>query len=138
MKVEQIPFYLTWKIRHEVMYPNLDIETVKIKNDENAVHFGVYFEDKLSSVLSLFTENESVQLRKFATLNHLQKKGLGTFLLKNALEYVKKQNSKLIWCNARVNAIDFYTKFGFQQTEQRFCSNGIDFVIMELKINDLK
>ena len=44
--------------------------------------------------------------------------------------------SEKIWCNARVSAAGFYSKFGFIQTNQRSVSNGIDFVIMELQLDN--
>jgi predicted GNAT family N-acyltransferase len=41
-----------------------------------------------------------------------------------------------LWCNSRVSATGFYSKFGFTETDQRSVSNGIDFVIMELQLNN--
>lgn len=136
VQIKEIRFDLTWNIRHQVMYPDLPYDAIKLENDENGIHFGLYVDDQLTAVVSLFNNGKVTQFRKFATLTSAQGKGYGTLLLTYIINYAKNMGSEKIWCNARVSAAGFYTKFGFIQTNQRSVSNGIDFVIMELQLDN--
>ncbi len=135
LQIEQIPYYLTWKLRHEVMYPELTIEDIKLPEDPEGLHFGLFTENTLTSVLSLFENNQEVQLRKFATVCAQQGKGFGQQLLVYAIHFVKDTGAKRLWCNARVNAMGFYAKQGFKATGNTFFSNGHEFTRMELPLN---
>lgn len=135
-QIEQIRFDLTWRIRHEVMYPDLPFDAIKLDNDPNGIHFGLYTNDQLTAVVSLFNVGQLYQFRKFATRVSAQGKGYGTLLLKYIISYVKDIGAEKLWCNARVSAAGFYSKFGFEETDQQSRSNGIDFVIMELQLNN--
>lgn len=132
--IEQIRFELTWRIRHEVMYPDLPFENIKLKNDDEGIHFGLYANDQLTSVVSLFEADGSYQFRKFATLHAEQGKGYGTKLLQYIISYVKKAGGKKLWCNARLSAASFYTKAGFVRTPRQFTRDDIDFIVMELDL----
>lgn len=68
LQIKETELSRVWKLRYEVMYPEKDIEYVKLEEDEKGIHLGLYADDKLMSVISLFTENDSIQFRKFATL----------------------------------------------------------------------
>lgn len=136
VQIKEIRFDITWNIRHQVMYPDLPYDAIKLENDENGIHFGLYVDDHLTTVVSLFNTGNVTQFRKFATLTSAQGKGYGTQLLTYIINYVKNIGSEKIWCNARVSAAGFYSKFGFIQTNKRSVSNGIDFVIMELQLDN--
>jgi len=134
IQIEQIQPALTWRIRHEAMYPDMPYDSVKLDNDDEGIHLGLYAGDQLSSVVSLFAQGDTCQFRKFATLPQAQGKGYGSHLLAHLIAFIKKTGAKKIWCNARVNAAPFYAKFGFQKTDTTFFQNGFDFVIMELEL----
>jgi GNAT superfamily N-acetyltransferase len=133
--VEQIFPSLTWRIRHLAMYPNHDFDFVKLANDFDGTHFGIYVDYELTGVVSLFTQNDVAQFRKLAILPEAQSKGLGTQLMEYLIDFCKVQKLTKLWCNARVNAKEFYAKFGFLETDKTYTADGFDFVIMELKIN---
>lgn len=136
IRIEQIRFDLTWRIRHEVMYPDLPFEAIKLPGDEQGTHFGLYVDDELTSVVSLFNIGKVYQFRKFATINAAQGQGYGALLLAHLIDEVKLKKAEKLWCNSRVSATGFYRKFGFRETDRRSVSNGIDFVIMELELNN--
>jgi GNAT superfamily N-acetyltransferase len=136
VQIEQIRFDLTWRIRHEVMYPDLPFDAIKLENDPNGIHFGLYTNDQLIAVVSLFKLGPAYQFRKFATRVSAQGKGYGTLLLKHIISHVKDAGAERLWCNARVSAAAFYSKFGFKETDQLSRNNDIDFVIMELQLNN--
>jgi len=112
------------------MWPDQPIDYVKLPNDPQGHHFGLFVEDELVSVVSLFVENGEAQFRKFATLAAYQGQGLGTQLLRHVFNESSRQNVKRIWCNARVDKASFYHRFGMEETGQTFTKGGLDYVIM--------
>lgn len=112
------------------MWPDKDIEAVKLKDDKVGRHFGLFIDDELVSVISIFTNTKVVQFRKFATLQNLQGKGYGTLLLKFVMKEVKESGARKLWCNARTNKIDFYKRFGLEKSGKITIKDGIEFVIM--------
>jgi predicted GNAT family N-acyltransferase len=120
----------TWEIRHKVMWPEKDLNYVKLKDDHKGKHYGVFEENKMVSVISLFFSEDGAQFRKFATLKKEQGKGYGRQLLKFVMEKTKKDRINHIWCNARYDKIDFYKKFGMVETNESFRKGGIDYIIM--------
>lgn len=132
--VEQIFPSLTWRIRHLAMYPAHPYDFVKLSNDFEGTHFGIYVDHDLAGVVSLFTTGHIGQFRKLAVLPELQGQGLGMQLMTYLIDFCKVQKLTKLWCNARVNAKEFYTKFGFHETDQTYTADGFDFVIMELAL----
>ena len=130
-EIKQIKSSETLQIRHKVMWPNMPIEYVKLQNDENARHFGLFINGEIASIISLFTENNEVQFRKFATLIEFQGLGYGTILLKRIIDLIEKEGFKKLWCNARVGKSKFYEKFDLKPTDKKFEKGGIEYVIME-------
>jgi len=120
-----------WGLRHEVMWSDKPFEYIKLEDDDLGIHFGFFKESTLVSVISLFIDNEEAQFRKFATLQQEQGKGYGSELLEVVLKEAKIHGVKRIWCNARKNKLDFYKKFGLQETSSSFIKEGKSYFIME-------
>lgn len=131
MVIREIASEETLEIRQKVLWPEKSIEFVKVEEDKEGTHFGLFENDKLVSVISLFYNDNEVQFRKFATLFSEQGKGNGTALLKFVFEEAKKNGAQKIWCNARANKVHFYRRFGMKDTAKKFEKNGIDYVVME-------
>ncbi|MFC5283870.1 GNAT family N-acetyltransferase [Pedobacter alpinus] len=132
--IEQITQELTWKLRQKELYPNLPIDAIKLSEDDLGTHLGLFYENKLVTVVSLFEKDNQLQLRKLATDSKYQNKGLGTEIMNYVLAYAKEKNLEKVWCNARSTATKFYLKLGFISTESYFTRDGVDFVIMEKNI----
>ena len=114
------------------MYPNWSIEEVQLANDFEGIHFGLFDKNILISVVSTFITEDTMQFRKFATLDSEQGKGYGSLLIAHIIQFAKDEHCKRMWCNARCNASAFYAKFGFTETKRKFHQDGHDFVIMEI------
>lgn len=112
------------------MWPNKDIDFVKIENDENGIHYGIIEDKTIISVITLFINEEKAQFRKFATLEEKQGRGYGSKLLSYALEEAVRLGVRYIWCNARKEKTDFYKRFGLVKTEDCFKKSGVEYVIM--------
>lgn len=134
--VEQIFPSLTWRIRHVTMYPDHSLDFVKLPNDFDGIHFGIYEEYELQGVVSLFVDNNVGQFRKLAILPSVQHQGLGKQLMVYMIDFCKLQKLDKLWCNARVDAAKFYEKFGFKATSKTYAANGFDYVTMELELKN--
>lgn len=134
--IEQIRHDLTWRVRHEAMYPDQPYDTIKLSNDADGLHFGLFSGNQLTSVISLFSVGQRYQFRKFATVPAAQGKGYGSLLLQHTIDYVKNIGATRLWCNARASVSPYYAKFGFSETEERFSNLGLEFVIMQLQLNN--
>ncbi|MBT2696624.1 GNAT family N-acetyltransferase [Bacillus sp. ISL-40] len=113
------------------MWPDKAFDYIKLEDDHLGIHFGLFKENMLISVISLFINNEECQFRKFATLQLEQGKGHGSTLLDYVIKAAMDCGVKRIWCNARKNKMDFYKKFGLQETNYSFMKGGKSYVIME-------
>ena len=134
MEIKTIPYQYTWPIRHQVMWPNQTIDYVKLPNDEQGIHYGLFVQNHLVSIISVFVINQEAQFRKFATLIEEQGKGYGTHLLTYLFTELTHKKVDKIWCNARLEKAGYYEKFGMIKTEQTFSKGGIPYVIMEKKL----
>ena len=127
-KIIQITSKETLLIRHQVMWP---LDYVKLANDNKGLHYGLFLNNTLISIVSLFINDGEAQFRKFATLENYQGKGYGSILLNEIIQVAGKKSLKRIWCNARTNKMDYYKKFGMVVTDSTFRKGGLDYVIME-------
>lgn len=131
MIINEVEYEDILKLRQEVMYPDKDIEFVKLPDDAMALHIGVFENEKLVSGMSIFLNGREVQFRKLATRSDLQKKGYASALMQWLIDYANDMRFDRLWCNARQGATDFYKKFGYEETDSRFSKNGYDYVVME-------
>lgn len=99
--------------------------------DANGIHFGAFSNDLLVGVVSLFQNGETFQLRKFAVAINHQGQGIGTGLLTYITNFCRQQKGILLWCNARITAIPFYEKSGFEVLGHTFEQNNNAYVKME-------
>ena len=121
--IKEITALETFPVRHPVLRPGKNLETCHFEGDnlESTSHFGVFIDEELAGVASLFKANsnlfpekEQYQLRGMAVLEKFQKKGLGEALVKFAENKATNQNADLIWFNAREIAVPFYQKLGYE------------------------
>ena len=132
MRIKEIKASDTWQIRHEVMWPNEPFKFVQLDEDDSGLHFGVFIEEKLISIVSCFITDDEMQFRKLATLNDHQGEGVGSELLEYIIQLARNKKLKRVWANARTNKKPFYEKFGMKDTFQTFNKLGQEFTIMEI------
>jgi len=132
MEIKSIKASQTWQIRHEVMWPDQPLEFVQLEEDNLGLHFGVFDQKKLISIVSCFVVDDEMQFRKLATLQEFQGKGSASRLLHYILKLAKEKNLKKVWCNARTNKKSFYEKFGMKDTLKTFIKANQEFTIMEI------
>ena len=122
MEIKKISSLETYPVRHEVLRKGKPIETCQFKgdDDENTVHFGLYQNERLIGIISifkekndLFSETNQFQIRGMAVLEEFQGKGFGAELVREAENHCISLNTDLIWFNARENAVPFYKKLNY-------------------------
>jgi len=131
IEIKEIKPSETLEIRQRILWPGKTLEFVKSPNDDEGFHFGLFIANEMVSIISLFYNDKEAQFRKFATLTEHQGKGYGTTLFKYIIKLVQEKEIRRLWCNARGNKTEFYKKFGFNETGEKFEKEGVEFIIME-------
>ncbi|OUS24250.1 GNAT family N-acetyltransferase [Gammaproteobacteria bacterium 45_16_T64] len=133
-QIRQIPALATYKLRQAVLWPNKPIEHCIIDGDEQALHLGAYLEQELVCVASIFIDDDSARLRKFATLPDYQNKGIGSRVIKHVLNHLSENSINHFWCDAREDAIAFYEHIGMIAKGERFFKHDVAYYKMEINI----
>ncbi|MFT5885343.1 MAG: putative GNAT family N-acyltransferase [Arcticibacterium sp.] len=131
IEIKEIKAHETWDMRHRVMWPERNIDYVKLPKDKEGFHYGLFSKGFMVSIVSLFIENGQAQFRKLATEETEQGRGYGGQLLNHVIKMAQSKKANRIWCNARVNKTGFYEKVGLQKTNETYSKGGIDFLILE-------
>lgn len=108
-------------LRWRVLRQGRPRESAIFPGDEAAQHHGLWQEERLVVVLSLFPSPMALggavypqQLRGMATDPSCQGQGLGTILLGEV------QALGPLWCNARIRARSFYARSGWRPIGAEF------------------
>ncbi|AMC09890.1 hypothetical protein Lupro_00840 [Lutibacter profundi] len=121
IQIKKIEAFETYPIRLEILRKNIPLP-YKFEGDldNETFHLGVFKNEVLIAVSSYmkvknkrFTGNQ-YQLRGMATLSEYRGFGAGKFMLQEAFSILKDFEIDYLWCNARIVAVDFYKKQGFQ------------------------
>jgi GNAT superfamily N-acetyltransferase len=127
--IKEIPSKETFIVRQPVLRKGKPVETCIFEGDdlEDTHHFGLYEEDELIGIISLFTKINSIfaeknqaQIRGMAVLESHQKKGFGEALVKHCENFCIEKGINLIWFNARTAAVGFYKKMDYQIVGEAF------------------
>jgi len=129
--IEQIRPELTWRLRHKILYPDQKPNEMAMEEDNSGYHFAAFKDNYIVAVISLFAHGDEYQFRKFAVEENLQNMGIGGQMLAYITDFAKTNGAKKLWCNARVSAIGFYLKAGFEHTGKLFTRHGFDYEILE-------
>ncbi|GAB3941406.1 hypothetical protein GCM10028805_04590 [Spirosoma harenae] len=117
----------TYFLRHSVLWPDKSLEYVKIENDHEGYHFGAFLGDELVAVISLFVYGQASRFRKFAARPDLQRQGIGTQLLNHIMAEARRLGATTIGCDARLDAADFYRRFGMEAVSDVFYKGPIPY-----------
>ena len=121
-------------VRHRVLWPNKPLSFCTVEGDESSIHYGVYLHNVLVCVASTFINHRVARLRKFATLEEFQGRGVGTQLIRHIVGEITQANVETFWCDARTTAVSFYEKFGMEVQGDEFIRSGISYYKMEVSL----
>lgn len=124
-------------VRQPVLREGKPIEACVFEGDNlpSTFHVGIFINGSLVGVVSFmenkhpfFDEENQYQLRGMAVLEPYQFKGLGYEILKYGEALLIKKGIKMVWCNAREIAVDFYRK-------NNYSIKGDPFLIPEIGVH---
>lgn len=124
-------------IRHQVLWPSKSMEECRVEDDDKGHHFGVFVEEELVCVASVFIQGDRARLRKFATLEAHQGKGIGSEVLAYILRMLSEYSVRTFWCDARETAITIYEKIGMAVEGERFYKGDIPYRKMSMTLDSL-
>ncbi len=125
--IREISAEETYPLRREELRKNVTLSW-KMQGDEEpeTMHLGLFLDDELVSIASFMnsklndSETEQYQLRGMATAAAHQGQGYGQELLSSAESRLIQRGVGLLWCNARVVALEFYRKMGYEESGDPF------------------
>lgn len=123
VSVRPVPVTDILPLRHEVLRAGLPFESAKFAHDEDegSVHFAAFEDDSIkvigccTLVRQPYDEVAAWQLRGMAVAPAARKLGVGRRLLEAAETHIRTTSySRIWWCNARIVAVPFYQRMGWQ------------------------
>lgn len=116
-------------LRNLVLRPNLPIETTyyDLDNDIETFHLASIMDNTIISIGTFYAENDielqtknGYRLRGMATHPKFRRKSAATKLMKESFVLLKEKKCDVLWCNARLVAVEFYKSLGFKITGKIF------------------
>ena len=121
-------------LRHSELRKGQDFSTTSYLKDyeENTFHMACIVDDKIVTCATFYPEksikiksDNAYRLRGMATDSNFQRKGYARDLMNESFKELKKRDCDMVWCNARLVAVDFYKSVGFKITGYLFDIVGI-------------
>ncbi|MFC2123232.1 GNAT family N-acetyltransferase [Bacteroidota bacterium] len=123
-------FSFSRKIRYQVFVIEQKVppEDEIDEYEDASIHFIAKLNGTPSGTARYRITDTGVKLERFAVLNELRGKGIGSALVEAVLEDINNNpeaSGKPIYLHSQVDAIFLYTKYGFQKTGELFDECGI-------------
>ena len=121
-------------LRHSELRKGQDFSTTSYLKDyeESTFHMACIVDDKTVTCATFYPEksmkiksDNAYRLRGMATDSNFQRKGYASDLMEEAFKELTKIDCDIVWCNARLVAVDFYKSVGFKITGELFDIVGI-------------
>jgi len=129
VEVRTITAAETWPLRLAVLRPGHPLPAAQFPGDDlpSTRHFGAFRSSDLVGIVSLFLVEMpeqpgvgALQLRGMATVPEVRGAGFGRALVAASVVFARQNGVKLIWCNARTSAEEFYRKLGWEILGEEF------------------
>lgn len=129
----------TRPLRAQILRLGQAAESLVYPGDDHpeVLHAGAFHDGKLVGVATIYPEDPpteyaarlinrgSFRLRGMATTPEVRGLGYGRQLLELCFEHIRNHSSDLLWCNARIGALDFYKRLGLETIGPEFEIVGI-------------
>lgn len=128
----------TLPIRQMVFAPDQPQSQSMVPEDESGEHFGLTVDGRLVGVASLFMDGRQARLRKLAVLEDFRSLGLGSRLIRTALQAAQAASAETVWCRIRVTSLPFYQRFGFAELpDSRHQKGSLMYCHIQAELNNL-
>ena len=110
-------------LRHSELRKGQDFSTTSYLKDyeDGTFHMAFILDGKIVTCATFYAEtsmkiksNNAYRLRGMATDSNFQRKGYARNLMVESLKELKKRDCDMVWCNARLVAVNFYKSVGFK------------------------
>lgn len=135
------------ELRWKILRAHLPREKSIYPTDEDPAGFHLAYKEnnQVLTVATFFPEiyekvvaKNPFRLRGMATREDFQGRGLGSIVMKKSFEILQEKKCDLLWCNARVRAIPFYSRLGLIEASPLFEMEGIGpHKVMYKRLNSL-
>lgn len=102
--------------------------------DETALHFLLLLEGEAAATLRLLPCGNRVKIGRVAVRRGLRSMGLGTLLMKRAIEQAIRDGFSEAVLDAQLDSMPFYARLGFSAEGDVFMDAGIPHRAMRLKL----
>ena len=116
-------------LRHALLRPFEPPEKIVYSGDDepDTLHAGAFEGEAFVGIASVCREpmagspdSGQWRLRGMATVPAVRGRGAGRALLTACFDHIRARGGSLLWCNARVVALGFYTHLGFVAQGEEF------------------
>ena len=110
-------------LRHSELRKGQDFSTTSYLKDyeTGTFHMACIVDYKIVTCATFYPEksikiksDNAYRLRGMATDSNFQRKGYASDLMEESFKELKKRDCDMVWCNARLVAVDFYKSSGFK------------------------
>ena len=121
--VERVDAAVTRPLRQRVLRPHETLAQLTLPGDDepDSGHFAVFEGDEVVATGSVRREpppwpidGPAWRLRGMATAEDRRRRGMGSAVLATVIAHVRGHGGGLLWCNARLPAVPFYRRSGFE------------------------
>lgn len=105
-----------------------------IECEANEWIFAFEKQNEILASCQFIVENGRAKMRQVATQKKYQKQGIGMKLYRYCEYYLKEEGIDEIYCHARLSAVSFYKKMGFDIVSNEFIEVGLPHVKMKKKL----
>jgi predicted GNAT family N-acyltransferase len=134
LKIKKVVAEEVRPLRHAELRKSQDFSTTSYieDNKESTFHMASILDNKVVTCASYYPEKSlnikskrAYRLRGMATDSNFQRKGHASDLMQESFKELKKRDCDMVWCNARLGAVDFYKSVGFKLKGDLFDIEGI-------------
>ena len=111
-----------YALRNLVLRPGEPLHTTFYDKDHDVdtFHLAISIESKVLCIATFYPEKmdgvysrNPYRLRGMATHPDFRRKSAATKLMKESFVFLKQKECDILWCNARLIAVEFYKSLGF-------------------------
>ena len=129
VEIKKVDAEKTRPLRHSELRKGQDFSTTSYLRyyEEDTFHMACIVDEKIVTCATFYPEKsikikseKAYRLRGMATDSNFQRKGYASDLMKESFKELTKRDCDMVWCNARLGAVDFYKSAGFKITGDLF------------------
>ena len=117
------------QLRNEVLWPHKSFENCILETDRlsTTFHFGVKVGELTVATVTLQQEKsqrlqqeKQYRLRAMAVREGCRGQGFGDAIVEAGLDHLRELGVEVVWCDARVAALNFYRRLQFDELEEEY------------------